>query len=174
MISIFVLSTYSMNSDPINRDKPKPDPLGVVPDIEWSFQNVTYGIGVLISLLLIAYGLATHFSSYESIYYPAIANVIHTDCTRFPVNNHRSEYHCVVGIEYPSYPGSTDMTTNSLTFVDTERFFEGDQIEILVDHYNSLNIEVKAISDHNLALIYCICGILLFITVTGIRFMRVV
>jgi hypothetical protein len=163
-----------MSDIPINKDRPTPDPLGIVPNIEWSFQNVAYGTGVLISLLIIAYGLAIHFSTFNSTHYPAIATISHVDCTRFPVNNHRSEYHCVIGLEYPTTPGSMNMTTNSLTFVGSERFFKGDRIEILVDRYNPLNIEAKAISDQNLAVIYFVCGILLLIIVSGIRFMRIV
>ena len=151
-----------------------PDPLNVIPDIEWSRQNILYGICVILSILLVAYGLAIHFSTFSETYYPEVATVTYVDCNRFPVNNHRSEYHCVVGIEYPDTPDSTDMIDNSLTFIDSEPFFQGDLIEILVDRTNPLNIEVKVVSDQNLAIVYCICGLLLLTVVTGIRFMRIV
>ena len=149
------------------------DPMGVIPNIEWSFSNVAYGLCIAFSLMIIAYGLAIHFRTFGSEYYPEVATVINVDCSRFPVNNHRSEYHCVLGLEYPTSPDSDDTTTNSMTFVDSERFFAGDQIEILVNRYNTLDIKYKVISDENLAIIYCICGLLLLIIVTGFRFMRI-
>lgn len=151
----------------------KADPLRIIPNIELTFSNVMYGICILFSLGIITNGLALYFSTFRNNYVAEVADVIYVDCNRFPVNNHRSEYHCVVGIEYPT-PGSTKKTQNSLTFIDSEKFFEGDQIEVLVDEYNPLNIKLKVISDVNLSIIYCLCGLLLLIIITGIRFMRIV
>lgn len=162
-----------MSTDPINREN-NVDLLGVVPNITWSYKNIVYVICVLISFLIISYGLALHFSTFNDDYYSEVATVTNVDCINFPVNNHRSEYHCVIGIKYPTSPGSIDMTQTSLVFVDSEKFFEGDQIEILVDRRNSLNIKIKMISDQNLAIIYCLCGLLLLVIVTGVRFIRIV
>lgn len=150
------------------------DPLEIIPNVELSFSNVSYVICVLMSFGIIAYGLAIYFATFRNDMISEIANVIYVDCNRFPVNNHRSEYHCVVGIEYPTSPGSTKMIQNSLTFIDSEKFFEGDQIEILVNKYNPLNIELRAISDMHLSIIYCFCGLILLIIVTGIRFNKII
>lgn len=162
-----------MSTKSIDRES-KADPLGVIPNIILSYKNIVYISCVLISFFIISYGLALHFSTFNSDYYSEVATITNVDCNRFPVNNHRSEYHCVVGIKYPKSPGSIDMIQNSLTFIDSEKFFEGDQIEILVDRYNSFNIKIKIISDQNLSIIYCLCGLLLLIIVTGIRFIRIV
>jgi hypothetical protein len=156
------------------REYDNPDPLGIIPDIELSFQNTSYGIGIVGSLAMIGYGILVHFSTLNSSRYPIIATVTNADCVRFPINNHQSEYHCVIEIEYPGYPGSPNMITNSLTFVDHESFFEGDQVNILVDRHNPMVIDMGGIPDNALSIIYCLCGMLLLIVVTGIRFMRIV
>ena len=152
--------------------KDKADPLNIIPNIDLNASNVMYILAIIASIALIWYASIIHFMSYRSEYYSEIATVIEVDCNRFPVNNHRSEYHCVVGIEYPTSPGSNDITHNSLTFVDSERFYEGDRIQILVSKQNPLDIQIVVMSDKFLSIIYCVTGILLFIIATGARFMR--
>jgi hypothetical protein len=168
------MSDKSKYSERLSISSIETDPLRVIPNIELSLRNISIGICVSIALILIAYSLVLHFSNLNATYYREIATVTYVDCNRFPVNNHRDEYHCVVGIKYPTYPNSTKMTENSLTFIDSDKFFEGDQFEIMIDRTNPLNIEVRVISDHNLAIIYFVCGLLLLIIATGIKFMRFV
>jgi hypothetical protein len=150
------------------------DPLEIVPNIELKATDVVYAITLFFSTMMVVYAILLHFSTYNSPYYDVIATVTEVDCNRFPVNNHRSEYHCAIGIEYPPYPGSDDVIRNSLTFVDSERFFSGDRIHILVDRYNPLNIEISVIPDQNMAVIICLFGLILAITATGMKFMRIV
>lgn len=149
------------------------DPLGIIPDIDGSSTNIAYGLCLFLACALIASGIYTHFKAYGSRYVVTTAIVTRVDCNRFSINNHENEYHCVIEIAYSDPSGSGDVHKNSLTFVDNERFYEGDELQILVDRDNPLKIKTQVISDETMACFCCLLALFIIVVATGSRFIRI-
>ena len=145
------------------------DPLNMIPNIDINISNIMYCIALFISFCLIVWSLNSFRSSYDYQYFPIEALIEEVDCNKININNHQNEYHCVIGIKYKI---NNNYHENSLAFVDTEQFYKGDKIIVMVSKNNPLNIKTVVLTDQNIAVFIFIFALLLMIIATGIKFIK--
>ena len=127
----------------------------------------TVVIGLLFGLLGVAMmciGVRIHFSTYESKYLSVKATITDINCERYIINRDRDDYHCTMTVQYVVNDRilSTTIQTES-----EDRYYIGSEIELYVDKYNPVNVDMPYISADFLALTMCLCGILTILTTVG-------
>ena len=129
--------------------------------------DALYVLCMLISIMIILYGLMYYFSTYDLNYVDTEAVITEVECLSAVLNNSTMLYDCVIGVTYEM---NGRKISNHVAIRGVRPYKVGDVIKIMVDRQNVLNVRTEAVPYGVRGVLITLFGLLLLIVVSGARF----